>query len=132
MAGKIVADQLEHSTAGSIATNFVVEGVAKAYSSVNQSSTLSVYDSFNKSSHTDRGSGSFYHHFSSNYSSVNYNTFGSSSPQSIGSMSTTNNNRATITSPDTTSRKSCNNYYVSGPAVTDDPYVSVLSFGDLA
>ena len=26
MAGKIVADTLEHSTAGSIATNYVVEG----------------------------------------------------------------------------------------------------------
>lgn len=117
---------------GSSPVTLTKQSAAKAYSSINQSGTLSVYDSFNKSSHTDRGSGSFYHHFSSNYSSVNYNTFGSSSPQSIGSMTTSNSNRATITSPDTTSRKSCNNYYPSGPAVTDDPYVSVISFGDLA
>ena len=31
MAGKIVADTLEHSTAGSIATNYVVEGSLKAW-----------------------------------------------------------------------------------------------------
>ena len=31
MAGKIIADTLEHSTAGSIATNYVVEGSAKAW-----------------------------------------------------------------------------------------------------
>jgi hypothetical protein len=30
MAGTIVADTLTHSTAGSIATNYVVEGSAKA------------------------------------------------------------------------------------------------------
>ena len=31
MAGKIVADTLEHSTAGSIATNYLVEGSSKAW-----------------------------------------------------------------------------------------------------
>jgi hypothetical protein len=31
MAGKIVADTLEHSTAGSIATNYVVEGSAQQH-----------------------------------------------------------------------------------------------------
>ena len=36
MAGKIVADTLEHSTAGSIATNYVVEGSAKAWLNYNQ------------------------------------------------------------------------------------------------
>ena len=32
--GKIVADTLEHSTAGSIATNYVVEGSAKAWCNI--------------------------------------------------------------------------------------------------
>ena len=54
MAGKIVADTLEHSTAGSIATNYVVEGSAKAW--VNYDGTVTTptaRDSFNHSSITD-------------------------------------------------------------------------------
>jgi len=54
MAGKIVADTLEHSTAGSIATNYVVEGSAKVWASFDQdSSGHPVYDSFNVASTTD-------------------------------------------------------------------------------
>ena len=36
MAGKIVADQLEHSTAGSVDTQFVVSGISKGYCHFNQ------------------------------------------------------------------------------------------------
>jgi len=53
MAGKIVADTLEHSTAGSIATNYVVNGSAKAWADV--SSVTSVGDSLNVASLTDDG-----------------------------------------------------------------------------
>ena len=53
MAGKIVADTLEHSTAGSIATNFVVNGSAKAWADV--STVTSVGDSLNVASLTDDG-----------------------------------------------------------------------------
>jgi hypothetical protein len=31
MAGKIIADQIEHSTAGSLDTSYVVNGSAKAW-----------------------------------------------------------------------------------------------------
>ena len=31
MAGKIIADQIEHSTAGSLDTQYVVNGSAKAW-----------------------------------------------------------------------------------------------------
>jgi hypothetical protein len=31
MAGKIIADQIEHSTAGSLNTSYVVQGSAKAW-----------------------------------------------------------------------------------------------------
>jgi len=58
MAGKIVADTLEHSTAGSIATNYVVEGSAKAWCSFDgTAATPSFNDSFNGSSVTDGGTG---------------------------------------------------------------------------
>ena len=56
MAGKIVADTLEHSTAGSIATNFVVEGSAKARCLYNQVSPA-VRSSVNISSVTDASTG---------------------------------------------------------------------------
>ena len=34
MAGKIIADTLEHSTAGSVTTDYVVNGSAKAWSNL--------------------------------------------------------------------------------------------------
>lgn len=55
MAGTIAADTLTHSTAGSIATNYVVEGSAKAWLNHNNAHTL--LDSFNISSITDGGTG---------------------------------------------------------------------------
>jgi len=57
MAGKIVADTLEHSTAGSIATNFVVEGSAKAWGNASGDGTPVLDDSFNTTSLTDDGVG---------------------------------------------------------------------------
>jgi len=70
MAGKILADQIEHSTAGSINTNFVVEGVAKCWSTHQHGDTVD--DSFNQSSLTDSGTGLFICNFSSNMNSTKY------------------------------------------------------------
>ena len=53
MAGKIVADTLEHSTAGSIATNYVVEGSAKSWFNYDNRGTATLLDSHNISSMTD-------------------------------------------------------------------------------
>mgnify|MGYP003112442484 CR=1 FL=1 len=58
MAGKIVADQLEHSTAGSIDTQFVVNGSAKVWIDIPLGSA-SINDSFNVSSLDDDGTGLF-------------------------------------------------------------------------
>jgi len=43
MAGKIIADTLEHSTAGSVSTQYVVEGSAKAWCSGDPNA--GIYDS---------------------------------------------------------------------------------------
>jgi hypothetical protein len=52
MAGKIIADTLEHSTAGSLDTSYVVNGSAKAWvAELNGSAVAS--ESFNFSSFTD-------------------------------------------------------------------------------
>jgi hypothetical protein len=57
MAGKIVADTLEHSTAGSIATNYVVNGSSKAWVNFNGTGTIAIRESLNTSSITDAGTG---------------------------------------------------------------------------
>ena len=57
MAGKIIADTLEHSTAGSLDTQYVVNGSAKAWSESVTSGTQTVNDSLNVSSITDDGTG---------------------------------------------------------------------------
>ena len=71
MAGKIVADTLEHSTAGSIATNYVVEGSAKAWSNYNQV-TPAVTGSLNIASVTDVSAGKHTINFSSSMSDTTY------------------------------------------------------------
>jgi len=72
MAGKIVADTLEHSTAGSVTTDYVVNGSAKAWFNMNGTSTPSNRDSFNIASITDNGSGDYTHSFTSSFDNANY------------------------------------------------------------
>jgi hypothetical protein len=57
MAGTIAADTLTHSTAGSLGTQYVVNGSAKAWLNINQTSTQAIRDSFNVSSIADNGTG---------------------------------------------------------------------------
>ena len=59
MAGKIVADTLEHSTSGSVDTKFVVEGSAKAWCGAAASDGSGISDSLNVSSQTDNGTGDY-------------------------------------------------------------------------
>lgn len=59
MAGKIIADQIEHSTAGSLDTSYVVNGSAKAWMSLNASANpVAIRDSLNISSVLDVTTGS--------------------------------------------------------------------------
>ena len=71
--GKIKADSVEHSTAGSLNTQYVVRGSAKAWASATISSnTHTLQDSLNVSSLTDDGAGRTDIVFSSNMSNANY------------------------------------------------------------
>jgi len=74
MAGKITADTLEHSTAGSVDTQYVVNGSAKAWAVLNDANTASpdLPDSFNTSSSQDLGTGSFYINWTNDFSSGDY------------------------------------------------------------
>ena len=69
--GKIKADTLEHSTAGSLDTQYVVNGSAKAWID-KPANGASINDSFNISSLDDDGIGDFGLHYSSSLLSANY------------------------------------------------------------
>ena len=76
MAGKIVADELQHSTAGSVDTQFVVNGSAKSWWQVDGTSTAHINDSFNTSALTDNGTGDYTVTYSNNMGNVNYSAVG--------------------------------------------------------
>ena len=71
MAGKIVADTLEHSTAGAIATNYVVEGSAKALVDFDCSDGV-IDKSLNISGIVDNSVGNFTISLSSSLDSADY------------------------------------------------------------
>jgi hypothetical protein len=75
MAGKIIADTLEHSTAGSLDTQYVVNGSAKAWADVNASATYSIRNSLNISSVSDLGTGLLADNFASTMSAADYSAF---------------------------------------------------------
>ena len=57
--GKIKADTLEHSTAGSVDTKFVVNGSEKVWVNFNGTGTVAIRDSLNTSSITDVSTGRY-------------------------------------------------------------------------
>ena len=72
MAGKIVADQIEHSTAGSIATNYVVKGSAKAWVDFDGTGTPATTYSFGVSSLDDNGTGNYDVNYTTAFSNNRY------------------------------------------------------------
>ena len=70
--GKIKADTLEHSTAGSLDTQYVVNGSLKQWINMDGSGTVSVRDSLNNTSITDNGTGNYALSHTNSFSSVNY------------------------------------------------------------
>ena len=93
MAGKIVADTLEHSTAGSLDTQYVVNGSAKAWAHANASAV--VQDSFNVSSGTDHATGDFSYALTNAYANTNHVMAASSSATGAGRICTSNTGRKT-------------------------------------
>ena len=72
--GKIKADTLEHSTAGSLDTSYVVNGSAKAWVNFNGESTVAIRDNLNVSSITDNGTGDYTINIASAMSNANYSS----------------------------------------------------------
>ena len=99
MAGKIIANTLEHSTAGSVTTDYVVNGSAKAWINFDgTTSGTSIRDSFNVSSNLDNAVGDYTTTFTNAMSNANFsaNSFAGTgtvtaqtSSQSLQGISTT-------------------------------------------
>ena len=70
--GKIKADTLEHSTAGSLDTKFVVQGSAKVWVDISGSGSPVIDNSLNAASVTDVGAGNRAINFTNNVTNANY------------------------------------------------------------
>jgi hypothetical protein len=72
MAGTIIADTLTHSTAGSVTTDYVVNGSAKAWCNFNGQGTVAFRNSLNCTSLVDNGTGDYELSYVSNLVDVGY------------------------------------------------------------
>jgi hypothetical protein len=82
--GKIKADTLEHSTAGSLDTKFVVNGSAKAWVNLDGTGTIAISDSFNVTSATDNGTGNYTITITNSMSNTVYTVSGGTTPGASG------------------------------------------------
>ena len=119
--GKIKADTLEHSTAGTVDTQFVVNGSAKTWANYKSASTYVLNDSFNYASLTDVSAGLALHTFTNVFSNTFYSYVGMSNEVTSG---------ASLTAKTTST---CRQYsYNSSGSATDTTENSFLAHGDLA
>lgn len=116
--GKIKADTLEHSTAGSLDTSYVVNGSSKAWNTTSLDGTT-IYNSFNISSLSDTGTGLQDHNVTNNFATTNH----------VPTFSVAGNYNQQWTSVLTTSSWRTNNF--SGSAYVDIQ-IRTVSSGDLA
>ena len=125
MAGKIIADQIEHSTAGSLDTSYVVNGSAKAWVNFQGSSTAVIRDALNSSSLTDNGSGDYTNAYVSAFANTNF-----SAPTSSKQSDAYNDRYLSIKAASTTTTRSYHyNYSIN---YHDADYAHIAIFGDLA
>jgi len=88
MAGKIIADQIQSTTAGTIDTKYVVSGSVKSWSNINGAGGA-FFDSFNTSSHSDNGSGDGTVNLTNSMLNSNYSIAGSVDLQYVNSAYST-------------------------------------------
>jgi len=126
MAGKLIADQIEHSTAGSLSTEYVVNGSAKAWVNFNGTSTIASRDSKGVSGLLDNGTGNYTVSFTSNMSGGDYSASVSSSSGGVS-------NTDTMVNPYTWAVSSVSmSTNTNSGSLTDRVYVNLTIHGDLA
>ena len=122
MAGTIVADDIQHSTAGSVGTEYVVNGSVKVWVQYDTTPSTVVRDSFNVASTTDVSAGYLRPNFSSNMANTGYAPHVTGQINYVGFI---NENYQTTSSTGTTVS------YVNWSAA-DQNHHSVSLVGDLA
>jgi len=139
MAGKIIADTLEHSTAGSIATNYVVNGSAKAYVQFDgNAGTPAANKSLNHSSITDIGIGDYSLAVAAAFDGVDYGVVitggraGTGGANEGGDMSLDTGSSGTAPTSTATRINSFRNTNSSGEYPYDVPNITEVRYGDLA
>ena len=125
MAGKIIADQIQHSTAGSLDTSYVVNGSAKAWVNFDGTGTIAARDSLNLSSLNDDGIGLYTVTVSSAFSNDDFSTAGAGGENSGGG------NRMLGLRTTSTTTKGLRGFSTSSSAV-DLAEVCIQVTGDLA
>tara|TARA_E500000318_G_scaffold97282_1_gene98057 strand:+ start:293 stop:676 length:384 start_codon:yes stop_codon:yes gene_type:complete len=124
--GTLKADTLTHSTAGSLATNYVVKGTAKVWATVNAGSEK---DSFGVSSFDDNGTGNHDINFTNAFDNALYSCLLTASDNPG-----TANDYIAVTVSGSVAAGSFRyyTYRASSNTQTDLPYVSSAFHGDLA
>ena len=132
--GTLKADTLTHSTAGSLATNYVVEGSKKMWCNFQGTGTAAIRDSFNTSSITDNGTGDYRFTFTNAMNNVNYST--DCSQSALGSdyrfIALLKGSSSALTNYATTHFEVLANQVQNGYNGGDMVYVGVGVNGDLA
>ena len=124
--GKIKADTLEHSTAGSLDTQYVVKGSAKAWINFNGTGTVAIRDSFNIASLTDAGTGNYNCAISSDFGNANFSTSGAA-----GENDDSGGNRSLGLRAKTSGTQNVRGFY-DGNSTADLPEMCFHCMGDLA
>jgi len=136
MAGKIIADTLEHSTAGSLDTSYVVNGSAKAWVNFNGTGTVAVRGSNNVTSITDNGTGDYTENFTNAMNDANYAVTTGFTPYTSTNFTTYGAIHGSATSGATTKTTSAirveyKNVY-NDTNFYDSAEINVVIHGDLA
>ena len=126
MAGKLIADQIEHSTAGSLDTSYVVNGSAKAWINFNGTGTVAIRDSLNIASLLDAGTGLYNCAISSDFTNANFSTTGAA-----GENDDSGGNRMLGLRAKSTGSQNCRGF-ADGISAQDLPELCFHCMGDLA
>ena len=129
MAGTIIADTLTHSTAGSVTTDYVVNGSAKAWVNFNGTGTVAIRESFNVSSLTDNTTAEQSTSLTNSMSNANYAGGGMASG---GSGTAYANLSRSLFNSTTASAFSSGTTYTSTGASVDIEFNLFAIHGDLA
>jgi len=128
--GKIKADTLEHSTAGSVDTQYVVNGSAKSWVNFNGSGTVAIRDSYNVSSLADSDVGIYTLSWSNSFANDDYSNAGTAGQNSNALITVS---CAIDTTAPTTSASLYNTNYENGSGGRfDSNQVTIQVLGDLA